>query len=114
MKKLLVSALLILSAALLIMSASNVVATEEKEPYTIPAAELKKVEQKFNVAQFGQQVAVMALSYVKDIRDVDGKKVVDVVIVDKLCHVTIIEHDNGLQAEQVACDAGNYFDNRDK
>lgn len=107
MKKLIVS-------ALLIMSASSAVATEDKETYTIPVAELKTVEQKFNVAQFGQQVAVMALSYVKDIRDVDGKKVVDVVIVDKLCHVTVIEHDNGLQAEQVACDAGNYFDNRDK
>lgn len=107
MKKLIVS-------ALLIMSASSAVATEDKETYTIDVAELKTVEQKFNVAQFGQQVAVMALSYVKDIRDVDGKKVVDVVIVDKLCHVTVIEHDNGLQAEQVACDAENYFDNRDK
>lgn len=96
------------------MSASITVAAEGKDTYTIPDAELKTVEQKFNVAQFGQQVAVMALSYVKDIRDVDGKKVVDVVIVDKLCHVTVIEHDNGLQAEQVACDAGNYFDNRDK
>lgn len=95
MKKLFIS-------MLLTVSASSAVATEDKETYTIP------------VAQFGQQVAVMALSYVKDIRDVDGKKVVDVVIVDKLCHVTVIEHDNGLQAEQVACDAGNYFDNRDK
>ena len=102
----------LIASALLIMSASNVVATEEKEPY--PAAELKKVVQKFDVAQFGQQVAVMALSYVKDIREVDGQKVVDVVVVDKLCHVTVIEHDNGLPAEQVACDAGNYFDNRSK
>ncbi|MEZ9423482.1 hypothetical protein AB4186_08535 [Vibrio lentus] len=107
MKKLIIS-------MLLVMSASSAVAAEGKDTYTIPDTGLKAVEQKFNVAQFGQQVAVMALSYVKDIRDVDGKKVVDVVIVDKLCHVTVIEHDNGLQAEQVACDAGNYFDNRDK
>ncbi|CAM2944326.1 hypothetical protein VIOR103205_09100 [Vibrio ordalii] len=107
MKKLFIS-------MLLVMSASSAVADEGKDTYIIPDAEIKTVEQKFNVAQFGQQVAVMALSYVKDIRDVDGKKVVEVVIVDKLCHVTVIEHDNGLQAEQVACDAGNYFDNRDK
>lgn len=99
---------------LLVMSASSAVAAEGKDIYIIPDTEIKKVEQKFNVAQFGQQVAVMALSYVKDVRDVDGKKVVDVVIVDKLCHVTVIEHDNGLQAEQVVCDAGSYFDNRDK
>ncbi|AIW22380.1 MULTISPECIES: hypothetical protein [Vibrio] len=99
---------------LLTVSASSAVATEGKDNYTIPVAELKMAEQKFNVAQFGQQVAVMALSYVKDIRDADGKKVVDVVIVDKLCHVTVIEHDNGLQAEQVVCDSGNYFDDREK
>ena len=40
-----------------------------------------------------------ATSYVKDVRDVEGKKGVDVVVVDKLCHVTVIDHENGLQAE---------------
>ncbi|EGR3255649.1 TPA: hypothetical protein ACMDS2_003476 [Vibrio parahaemolyticus] len=106
MKKLVIS-------MLLAMSTSSAVATEGDTSYTISPTELKVAEKKSNVADFGQQVAVMVLSYVKDVREVDGKSVVDVVVVNKLCHVTVIEHDSGLKAEKVACDAGDYYENRD-
>jgi len=101
---------LILSLGLSLL-ASSAVASEDKDTFTNPVTELKAGEQKFAAAKFGQQVAAMAFSYVKDVREIDDKRIIDVVIVDKLCHVTVIEHNNRFQAEKIACDEGKYFKN---
>jgi len=102
MKKLMIT-------TILSMFASSAVATG----YVVDKEKLDEAFKHFDVGLFGQQVAGMALSYVKEVREVDGKKIVDVVIVDKLCHVTVVEQIDGLKAEGFACDEGSYFENRD-
>ncbi|MGL6262109.1 hypothetical protein [Vibrio sp. WXL210] len=103
MKKLLVT-------AALAMAASSVIASEVP---ILDNIQVEKSAYRDSIGLFGQQVVGIALSYVRDVRDVDGKKVVDVVILDKLCHVTVVDHSDGLKAEGFACDEGNYSENRD-
>lgn len=58
------------------------------------------------LADFGVQVALQALSYAKSVTREDGKARVSVVVVDKLCHVTVDESTG--KAERFECEAGRY------
>ncbi|EPI0765638.1 hypothetical protein [Vibrio parahaemolyticus] len=66
-----------------------------------------------SVGELGRRVVADTFSYVKEVRQVEGKQIVDVVIVDKLCHVEFTETPVGLKADKITCDEGRYFENRD-
>jgi hypothetical protein len=59
-------------------------------------------------AEFGRMVASKALSYTKSTFVQDGKTVVSVVVVDKLCHVTLSNKGEQFVAEEIKCDEGRY------
>lgn len=91
---------LLMSVALLAIACSSNATTNNN-----PLASENK-----DVANFGIQVAAMGLSYAKAVRHENGKTIVDVVVLDKLCHVTVQESGDQFKAEKLACDDGKYFD----
>ena len=72
--------------------------------------ETKQLAQKDEaVAEFGELVVSKAFTYAKTVHDANGHKIVDVVIVDKLCHVTVVERLGKMKATKIECDEGRYF-----
>lgn len=61
------------------------------------------------VAEFGEFVVSKSFTYAKAVRDVSGHKIVDVVILDKLCHVTVDESSGKMRASKIECDEGRYI-----
>ncbi len=61
-----------------------------------------------DVADFGVLIAATSLSYVKSVKRKGGSTIVDVVVLDKLCHVTVDESSEKLQAKAIECDAGRH------
>lgn len=64
-----------------------------------------------DLAEFGMLAASTSLSYAKSVRRVYGATIIDVVVVDKLCHVTVDESTGKLLAKSIECDSGRYFNN---
>lgn len=78
------------------------------------AEETKPLAQKDEaVAEFGELVVSKAFTYAKTVHNANGHKIVDVVIVDKLCHVTVVDSLGEMKATKIECDEGRYFPSND-
>lgn len=72
------------------------------------------LEENKDIAKLGVEIASKTLSYAKSVRQEDEYTVVDVVVANKLCHVTFKNGGDMLLADKIACDGGDYFENRKK
>lgn len=64
------------------------------------------LDQNKTVADFGVLVASNYLSVAQAVRRTNGMTVVDVLVVDKLCHITVDESSDDLKAKAIKCDEG--------
>ena len=87
----------------LVFSASSSSNTIEKAIQQNPLSDENKL-----VAKLGLEIASKTMSYAKSVRRVNGKTIVDVVVANKLCHVTFNQEGKSLVADKIACDGGNY------
>lgn len=95
----------IVTAALLALVSMAASASDSGPGLALDAAGFNKDRE---AAEFGRKVASEALSYTKAIAVEGGKTVVSVVIVDKLCHVTVGNIGERYVAEEIMCDEGRY------
>lgn len=95
----------IATAALFALATMTSSASESGPGLALDAAALNNDRE---VAEFGRKVASEALSYTKALAVEGGKTVVSVVVVDKLCHVTVSIRGERYIAEEVRCDEGRY------
>jgi hypothetical protein len=66
------------------------------------------------IANLAIDIASKTLSYAKAVRYEDDYTVVDVVVANKLCHVSFKIGGDMLLADKITCDGGGYFNNRNK
>lgn len=60
------------------------------------------------IAEFGSSVVSKTFTHAKAVRRINGIAVVDVLILDKLCHVTVDESSENLKASKIECDASGF------
>lgn len=96
----------IVTAVLFTLATMAASASESGPGLALDAAGFNKDRE---VAEFGRKVASKALSYTKAIAVEGGKTIVSVVVVDKLCHVTVGNSDERHVAEEIKCDEGRGF-----
>lgn len=92
-------AILLILYATITCSDSNIPESESNSPF---------LEDNKKVAEFGLLVASQSLSYPKSVVRKNGEAIVSVVVINKLCHVTVDESDSKLKATKIACEEGNY------